>query len=126
MKNIVAAIIFACMLTGCASVIKGTSQAVTFNSEPEGADVLIDGASRGVTPLVVTLKKNKYSTIMFKKAGYKTVTLPLQKSYDGIALLNVFWDSSTTDLVTGAIYEYEPNSYHAALVKDSEGKSDSK
>ncbi len=105
-------------LTSCAGIFKGTSQSVTFNTSPEGAEVIIDGQSRGVTPLTVKLKKNKYDTVMLKKAGYKTTTLNLEKSYDGVALLNVFWDSSTTDLITGAAYEYEPNSFFSNLSKE--------
>lgn len=102
---------------GCAGIIKGTSQTITITSEPEGATVLIDGQERGVTPLTVKLKKNKYSSIMVKKKGYSTRNQPLEKKYDATALLNIFWDSSTTDLISGAAYEYEPNSYHFTLTK---------
>lgn len=104
-------------LCGCASVLKGTSQTVTFTSTPDGAEVLVDGLSRGVTPLSISLKKNQYSTVMVKKAGYATISRPLDKKYDGIALLNVVWDSSTTDLITGAVYEYEPGSYNFSLAR---------
>lgn len=97
------------LLTSCASVLKGTDQSMTFTSEPVGAEVLLDGQSLGVTPLVVKLKKNKYDTVMIKLKGYKVLTRPVDKSYDGIALLNISWDSSTTDMITGAAYEYSPN-----------------
>lgn len=102
-------------MTSCASIFKGTEQAVTFTSEPSGAEVMVDGQSLGVTPLTVKLKKNKFDTIMVKLNGYKTMTKPFDKSYDGIALLNIFWDSSTTDLITGAAYEYSPNSHYFKL-----------
>jgi hypothetical protein len=54
---------------------------------------------------------------MFKKDGYSTQTMALDTSYDAIALLNVFWDLSTTDLITGNAYEYAPNTYFARLRK---------
>tara|TARA_R110000868_G_scaffold20678_5_gene87138 strand:- start:4734 stop:5090 length:357 start_codon:yes stop_codon:yes gene_type:complete len=104
-------------LSSCAGIIKGTSQSITFTSEPSGAEVLIDGQSRGVTPLTLKLKKNHYDSVMFKLNGYTAVAKPLDKAYDGTALLNIFWDSSTTDFITGAAYEYEPNSYHVTMVK---------
>jgi len=114
------ALLFAlALLSSCAGVIKGTSQTITITSEPAGAEVLVDGLSRGVTPLTVKLKKNHYETIMVKKTGYTAVTRPLEKAYDATALLNISWDSSTTDMITGAAYEYEPNSYHITLVKES-------
>lgn len=106
------------LLTSCAGIIHGTDQTVTFTSEPSGATVLIDGMSRGKTPLSVKLKKNAYDTVMIKMDGYRAITRPLNKQYDSIALLNVFWDLSTTDMITGAAYEYEPNTYHFELEKD--------
>jgi len=103
------------LLTGCAGIIHGTSQSLTFTSEPSGADVLIDGQMMGATPLTVSLKKNKYQTVMIQKTGYRTISRPIDKAYDSIALLNVFWDSSTTDMISGAAYEYAPNSYYFKL-----------
>lgn len=105
------------LLSSCASIIKGSSQTVTFQSEPEGAEVIIDGQSRGTTPLTVKLAKNKYDVVTFKKDGYATVNSSLEKKYDAVALLNIFWDLSTTDLISGAAYEYEPNSYFTKLKK---------
>ena len=119
MKHITAVLLSVSLLftAGCASIFKGTSQVVTFTSEPSGAEVLVDGNSMGKTPLTISLKKNQYSTVLVKKAGFETVSRPLGKKYDAIALINVFWDLSTTDLLTGAVYEYEPNSYHFVMEK---------
>jgi len=103
------------LASGCVSIIKGSSQTLSFNSEPEEAEVWIDGKAFGSTPLAVSLKKNKYSVVTFKKKGYRTQTVPIEKNYDGLALLNIFWDSSTTDLITGAAYEYAPSQYFAQL-----------
>ena len=108
--------------TGCASINKGTDQTVTITSEPSNSSVLIDGQNRGKTPLTIKLKKNAHDTIMIKKKGYRSQNRPLEKKYDGLALVNIFWDSSTTDLITGAAFEYVPNSYHFELEK--RGKKD--
>ena len=117
MKKTLSIITTGVLLTGCAGIIKGTDQTVTLTSEPSNATVMIDGQNRGKTPLSIKLKKNAYSSIMIKKDGYRTITRPLEKKFDGTAILNVFWDSSTTDMITGAAYEYEPNSYHFELEK---------
>ena len=116
MRNLLVAL-FILSLSSCASVFKGTSQVLNFDSSPQGAEVVIDGQSMGQTPLSVKLKKNKYNTVMFKKKGYKTATRIIETSYDGVAILNIFWDSSTTDLITGAIYQYSPASYFAQMSK---------
>lgn len=104
-------------MTGFASIFKGTKQTLTFNSEPDGAQVIIDGKPLGVTPLSISLKKNKFDVVMIQKEGYRTQTMPLDKKFDGIAIFNILWDLSTTDLITGAIYEYSPNQYHFVLKK---------
>lgn len=119
MKNVLFALLIGSLFTGCASIFKGTDQTVTFTSEPSEASVIIDGVNRGKTPLTIKLKKNAYSTIKIQKKGYRAVSRPLEKKYDGIALLNIFWDLSTTDMITGAAYEYAPNSYHFDLEEKS-------
>jgi len=105
------------LTSGCASIIKGTSQTVTFNSDPDDVTVIIDGKKFGVTPLSVKLKKSKYSNVIFMKKGYKSRPLALQSRFDGVALINIAWDLGTTDLITGAIYEYNPSSYYVELRK---------
>lgn len=91
--------------------MKGTTQAIIIDSKPQGAEISIDGAYVGVTPLTITLEKNKKDIITIKKEGYKTVSGELTKSFDPVGIINVFWDLSTTDFITGAAMEYEPNSY---------------
>ncbi len=105
---------------GCATVMKGGSQDIIIDSSPQGAQVFVDGGIMGKTPLTLNLKKNTYDNIMVKKEGYKTQNVPLEKSFDGVAVLNIFWDLSRTDLIAGSIYEYEPNKYFFEL---EEGKS---
>lgn len=102
-------------LSGCATVISGTNQAVTFDSVPQGAEVIIDGARVGITPLTLVLKKSAKSIVMIKMDGYQTVTRDLTKNFDGVGVLNIFWDLSTTDAITGAWKKYEPNSYYFEL-----------
>jgi hypothetical protein len=101
--------------SGCSTVIKGTNQPVTFQSEPNGAAIFIDGERIGSTPMTIRLTKNKKSSVMIKKDGYDTVSRDLTKEYDPVTLLNIFWDLSTTDMITGAAFEYEPNAYFFEL-----------
>ena len=56
---------------------------------------------------------------MIEKEGYRTETMPLDKKYDGVALLSIFWDLSTTDFITGAAYEYQPSTYHFKMKKEA-------
>jgi uncharacterized protein YceK len=38
-------------ISGCASIVDGTDQSMTFNSEPDGAAVTVAGKVVGKTPL---------------------------------------------------------------------------
>lgn len=107
------------LLTGCATIFKGTDQVLTITSDPDGATVRIDGKPVGVTPLSTKVKKNSVDSIMIEKEGFRTETMPLDKKFDGITLLSTFWDLSTTDLVSGAAYEYQPSTYHFKMKKDA-------
>lgn len=112
------------ILSGCATVISGTSQTLTFNSEPDGAEVYVDGAMIGTTPVSVSVGKNDKDSFMIQKEGYKTVTRDITTSYDPVTLLSVFWDYSTTDMVSGAAFEYEPSSYYVQLAKKETTEAD--
>ncbi|MBF0471855.1 MAG: PEGA domain-containing protein [Gammaproteobacteria bacterium] len=105
------------LLTGCATIISGTNEGVTFNSSPEGASVYIDGQIVGTTPLTVPLPKMKKKSVMVKKDGYEVITRDLGKQMDPVAIGNIIWDLSTTDFISGALMEYEPKSYYFELEK---------
>jgi len=107
------------LLSGCASIISGTSQDLTFNSNPEGAKVYLDGKVVGVTPFTFAAQKNKYDTMRIEKKGFVSINRNLNKKFDGVAMINIFWDLSTTDAITGAVFKYEENSYFIEMTPKS-------
>ncbi len=116
--------IAALFLSGCATIISGTNQTLTFNSDVDDVEVYVDGLLIGVTPVTSSFKKNKVESVMFKKEGYEVITRDITTSYDNVALLNIFWDLSTTDMITGAAYEYEPGAIYVKMPKkESEEES---
>jgi hypothetical protein len=118
MKRILLAVTALSTLSfGSATIASGTSQSISFNSEPEGVSVLLDGQMKCKTPCTVSVKKNAFSNITFKKEGYQSQNVPLTTSMDGVGILNIFWDLSTTDAITGALWEYAPNSYMVEMKK---------
>lgn len=107
----------ALFLTGCATIISGTNQTLTFNSDVDDVEVYVDGALIGKTPVSASFKKNKVKSVMFKKSGYEAVTRQITTSYDNVALLSIFWDLSTTDMISGAAFEYEPGAIYVQMPK---------
>lgn len=114
-NKVFAVVISFLFLNGCATIISKSSESITIDSSPQSAEVYIDGAMVGSTPMTLKLEKNKKDTVMVKKEGYKTVSRDLTKQYDPVTLLSFFWDASTTDFITGAAMEYEPKSYFFEL-----------
>lgn len=115
-KIIISSILATSVLFGSATIFKGTSQAISINSEPEGAKVYVDGQLMGSTPMSVNMKKSLSShEIRVQKDGYADAIRVIEKSYDPVAILNIVWDLSTTDMLTGAAFEYAPNHYMIQL-----------
>jgi hypothetical protein len=117
-KIILAMFAFSTLLFGSATIFSGGTQAISIDSEPAGAKVYVDGQLRGTTPMSVMMDKSITShEIRVQKAGYVDVNVPMKKSLDPVAILNVFWDFSTTDFLTGSVMEYSPNNYYFTLEK---------
>ena len=105
------------LLTSCATIVTGTTQLVTITSNVEGATVSLDGVPVGKTPFTGEIKKNG-KMITIEKEGYKTYTLALSTSLEGIFWGNIITGGtlgSSTDFVTGAAYKYAPASYQVEL-----------
>jgi len=73
-----------------ATLFSGTTQNVSFNSDPKGAKVLIDEVEKCKTPCTLTLKRGSYDNVTFKKDGYQSKTLPLEKTYNNTAFFSLF------------------------------------
>lgn len=105
-------------LSGCASVLKGVEQEMTFKSDPEGATVFVDGLKKGQTPLTVKLRKDEYKRVTLKKKAYQDHVILLQQRFDKIGLINIILPTGfTTDASTGAMFAYVPGTFYINLTK---------
>jgi hypothetical protein len=81
MKKIPFIVIGLGFLSACSSVIEGTSQELTVNTSPPGADCSLERKGVSIarinpTPGAATIKKTKYDiTVRCNKAGYRETTL---------------------------------------------------
>ena len=115
MKNTILALGAAALFSGCATIISGTSQAVTIDSNVQGATVAIEGNIVGQTPFSGKIPRKRESVALVSKPGYAAQPVVLTTSFNPVAILSLFWDYSTTDCLTGACWEYAPSTYYVNL-----------
>ncbi len=117
MKSTVTFIILLAALmltTGCATLFSGTTQQVTIESDPPGAQIVIDGKIEGNTPGKVKLHRelndlvNGGKNIELVLPGYYRDGYFLQANLNSTAIINLFniffWG---VDAATGAITKYD-------------------
>lgn len=88
-------ILLCCVLTvsliGCASIFKQKNRTVDFDSNPQGADVYINGNRMGTTPMPLNLSNLKPVTVTFKKEGYTDKTYIINtETGTGWVILDIF------------------------------------
>ena len=119
MKKYIAIAICGTMLftSGCASLFTGTSDTITFNSQPEGAKVQINGMHIGRTPLTVPVQRSLSTPqVQVSLEDYESQYVMLQNTFNAVAILDIFfWPSFIIDAATGAIMKYSTMNYQVEL-----------
>lgn len=106
---------------GCASILSGANQTLTFESDPPGAMVTVAGRELGKTPVTAAVKRGDKNMLVVELEGYKTYKTELVTKTNILTFLNAIflgWGvlSSTTDANSGAIRQYAQDKYMITLV----------
>lgn len=128
MRNyvIIILVLGALSLSSCATILSGTSDQITFRSEPPGAKVLLNGNEIGETNNSITVKRKegKKGQFTYQKDGYESVTFK-----NDVKITPAYWGSiacyiagiipgavfSVIDLSTGACYQPKNTMYEKTL-----------
>ena len=115
MKYIIIVISF--VLFGCASIVTGTSDELTFTSTPDSAVVYIDQVEIGTAPLTLDVDRELHnSDITFKAGGCEDTHLKLARTFNKWSIGNLtFLLGWGIDAITGAIMKAKVINYHADL-----------
>jgi len=106
------------LLTGCATVFKGTHNDVVFNSDPIEVDVYVNGHLMGATPVELKLESKKTYHIEFKKEGFETRTFTITNHVGvGWVILDLICGLAPViiDAATGAWYVLDQENVDAIL-----------
>jgi len=76
-------LVSAISLTGCATLFKQKTRTVSFDSDPQGAEIFINGNRMGKTPMPMNLSNLKAVTVTFKKEGYDDKTYIINTKVGG-------------------------------------------
>jgi hypothetical protein len=115
----------AVMCSGCATVIRGTTDQVGFNSTPSGAEVHTSNGLGCVTPCTLTVKKNEEFIATFQKDGFVPQQIPVSRQVVGAGVAatagNIVLGGVIglgVDAATGAGFEHVPNPVSVVLLPD--------
>jgi hypothetical protein len=129
MKNAIIAGLLVTALSGCASIMDGSTQPLTITSAPEGATVSVTNRAgtkihNGVTPVTLTLNrgagyfKPEIYTVSVKKDGFSEKQIVLTSSVSGWYFGNILFGGLIgmvgVDPSTGAMYTF-PESVSTTL-----------
>jgi hypothetical protein len=107
------------MLGGCASVARGTTETISVESTPPGAEAIISGLDNPMTcmtPCAVVAKRNADISVTVQKSGYEPQVVQLTKEippagaagFAGNVLVGGLVGMGV-DAVTGAATDHKPN-----------------
>ena len=118
----------ATLSTGCATITRGSTQAITITSQPTGATVSMSNGERCETPCTRKFKRKFSIALEICKAGYKTVNTDIKSQIAGAGAAgmagNVIFGGLIgvgVDVATGATKELKPNPLLVSLEAESPG-----
>jgi len=114
------------LCTGCATIVKGTTQEVPVSSEPTGARVSVDGSAAGTTPTTVTLSRKANHMVTIEKEGYQSESVAITKSMSAAVAGNIIAGGLVgwgVDAVSGAQYNLNPTTVNVRLQPVAESRS---
>jgi hypothetical protein len=121
--QLLAIFVVAGFMSSCATILTGTTQRVTIDSTPQGADIIVDGRMMGTTPAKVRLDRDlnafieNAKDIRLELNGYYPDGYYLGTDIEPVVILNVFCPLGfALDAVTGAIMKYDNDYYNFRMV----------
>ena len=138
-KKLVVAFAVAISMSGCATIISGSTQALTIKSVPDSATLSITNKAgekihTGQTPASVTLKRGagffhpESYVVKIEKPGYETKNVTVSGTVNGWYVANILFGGFIglliVDPATGAMYTLTPDTVSANLELETATASD--
>lgn len=116
------------MISGCATVTRGTTEVLTIESEPPGADVQVQPNNHNCkTPCALSLKRKGTYSVYISKEGYEPISMQVLPQTAGAGAAGMAGNvlvggliGALVDGTSGAMKELKPNPVSVNLVKRPE------
>lgn len=113
----------ACVVSGCATITRGTTESLSIQSEPAGARVELSSGQTGVTPCSFELKRKNDLKVFLHKDGFDDVTVDVESKVAGAGATGMAGNvliggiiGVGVDAASGATKSLRPNPVHVHLV----------
>ncbi len=119
-------VLFCTSITGCATIMTGTTQKIPVSSNPSGANLQVDGQSTYTTPVTVVLERKRDHILVFTKEGYNQATITILHVLSGAVCGNILLGGLIgfgVDACTGAMNKLVPENVQVELQKAAPGAS---
>ena len=97
------------LFPGCATFVNGPTQQVRVRTQPNGAQVFLNGRPIGKTPVTAVVSRWGVHRVRIEMEGFKTIEVPLEKTYNDNASAIIFIGGVwiVVDALTGAIFQLD-------------------
>lgn len=119
-KNVISKFVYTPLLalTGCATIMHGTTQRVGISSNPSNASVYVDNMPVGNTPVVVHMTRGDNHLVRIELEGYVPYEAAFTKTLSGWVFGNIVFGGLiglAVDAVSGGIYRLTPENIQAEM-----------
>lgn len=105
MKAVIGMLAAVCLLSGCATIIRGTEQQVHVNTNPISAKIEFSNGQSCLSPCSIKTKRDQSLVITISKEGCSTQTATMIPTLAGGGVIL----GGIIDYGTGAVYDLQPN-----------------
>ncbi|MDF0718995.1 PEGA domain-containing protein [Kaistella sp. PBT33-4] len=118
-RNLPFLILIGMSSVSCATILTGTSDDVSFTSNPSGASVFVKNVEKCKTPCNATVQRTlSKSTAELKLDGYQDQSVKLEKTFNPVSLVNILIGGAigvAVDAATGSLTKYQKKTYEVEL-----------
>jgi hypothetical protein len=119
-KVVSLAVFVPAFVAACATIMHGTSQQVSINSQPTGATVVVDSQTLGVTPVVAKLGRKRTHRVTVTLAGYQPYEMVTIRKTSGWVWGNIVFGGLIgliVDASSGGLYDVRPEVISSQLAR---------